>query len=382
MKAIKYFSFGLLSVFALSACSDKFLEDKKNYDNATTDIYNYLSGCNGRVNDIYAWCLPQVGDLTTGQNYLSVAVGAADIAGKSTEEYHGFSDFVNPEFELTSMSTTNSVPDFFMGSNNNIQTSVYGRIRNINDCIKGIQGGSIPEEDKKVLLGQVYFFRAWCYYNLVKWYGGVPLITEVLEPVESSFTPRSTTKETIDFILDDLDRAASMLEGKGWTGSDFGRVTTGHALALKGRVLLLWSSPLFNRKNDESRWKTAYEEMKNDLDDIQACGYGLYSTGNDVNGSDFAKQFLVVSDNPEAVFVTLHNNVASDDGLDNQKNNRWERDVRPSNTGGGGKNAGLALVEMFPMADGKMANLNTLSPLEKAGKRSYANSYSTLERSS
>ena len=381
MKAIKYFSFGLLSVFALSACSDKFLEDKKNYDNATTDIYNYLSGCNGRVNDIYAWCLPQVGDLTTGQNYLSVAVGAADIAGKSTEEYHGFSDFVNPEFELTSMSTTNSVPDFFMGSNNNIQTSVYGRIRNINDCIKGIQGGSIPEEDKKVLLGQVYFFRAWCYYNLVKWYGGVPLITEVLEPVESSFTPRSTTKETIDFILDDLDRAASMLEGKVWTGSDFGRVTTGTALALKGRVLLLWASPLFNRKNDESRWKTAYEEMKNDLDDIQACGYGLYSTGNDVNGSDFAKQFLVVSDNPEAVFVTLHNNVASDDGLDNQKNNRWERDIRPSNTGGGGKNAGLALVEMFPMADGKMANLNTLSPLEKAGKRSYANTYSKLERS-
>ena len=382
MKAIKYFSFGLLSVFALSACSDKFLEEKKNYDNATTDIYNYLSGCNGRVNDIYAWCMPQVGDLTTGQNYLSVAVGAADIAGKSTEEYHGFSDFVNPEFELTSMSTTNSVPDFFMGSNNNIQTSVYGRIRNINDCIKGIQGGSIPEEDKEVLLGQVYFFRAWCYYNLVKWYGGVPLITEVLEPVESSFTPRSTTKETIDFILDDLDRAASMLEGKVWTGSDFGRVTTGTALALKGRVLLLWASPLFNRKNDESRWKTAYEEMKNDLDDIQACGYGLYSTGNDVNGSDFAKQFLVVSDNPEAVFVTLHNNVASDDGLDNQKNNRWERDVRPSNTGGGGKEAGLALIEMFPMADGKMANLNTLSPFEKAGKRSYANTYSKLERSS
>ena len=38
MKAIKYISFGLLSVFALSACSDKFLEDKKNYDNAIITI--------------------------------------------------------------------------------------------------------------------------------------------------------------------------------------------------------------------------------------------------------------------------------------------------------------------------------------------------------
>lgn len=381
MKTIKYFTLGLVSVLALSACSDEFLEDKKNYDNATTDIYNYVSGCNGRVNDIYGWCLPQAADLTTGQNYLSVSIGSNDMAGKSTEEYAGFSDFVNPEIELTSMGTTNAVPDFFMGSNNNIQTSVYGRIRNINDCIKGIQGGSISNEEKQILLGQVYFFRAWCYYNLVKWYGGVPIVTDVLEPVESSFTPRSTTKECIDFILEDLDRAATMLKGKVWSGSDYGRVTTGTALALKGRVLLLWASPLFNRKNDESRWKDAYTQMKTDLASIDACGYGLYSTGNNVNGSDFAKQFLTVSGNPEAVFVTLFNNVASDDGLDNQKNNPWERSIRPANTGGSGKYAGLALIEMFPMADGKIADLTKLTPHEKAGNRSYQNTYSKLERS-
>ena len=383
MKAIKYLSFGLLSLFSLSACSDQFLQDKKNYDNANSDIYNYLSGCNGRVNDVYSWCLPQAADFEPdkGLSYLTVAIGSNDLAGKSTEEYYGFSDFVNPEIELTSMSTTNKVPDFFFVNNNNIQTSVYGRIRNINDCIKGIQGGSIPEANKQVLLGQVYFFRAWCYYNLVKWYGGVPIVTDVLEPVESSFTPRSTTKQCIDFILEDLNRAATMLKGQVWSGSDYGRVTTGTALALKGRVLLLWASPLFNRKNDGSRWQNAYSQMKNDLADIQACGYGLYSTGSNVNGSDFAKQFLTVSGNPEAVFVTLHNNVASDDGLDNQKNNAWERGIRPSNTGGSGKNAGLALIEQFPMADGKIPDLTILTPHEKAGKRSYENTYSKLERS-
>ena len=383
---IKLFNFYIaVAALLLTACSDQFLEDKKNYDNATTDIYNYYSGCNGRVNDIYSWCLPQPADLTTGQNYLSVATGSNDMAAKSTEEYSGFSDFVNPEIELTSMGTTNAVPDFFMGSNNNIQTSVYGRIRNINDCIKGIQGGTLSEEEKEILLGQVYFFRAWCYYNLVKWYGGVPIVTDVLEPVSSSFTPRSTTKETIEFILSDLDRAAKMLAkktmGSGWSGTDYGRVTTGTALALKGRVLLLWASPLFNRSNDQSRWTTAYTLMKQELDSIKACGYGLYSTGSNVNGSDFAKQFLVVSSNPEAVFVTLHNNVASDDGLDNQRNNGWERGIRPANTGGGGKNAGLALVELFPMKDGKIPNLNTLDPLDKAGARTYKDTYSKLERS-
>lgn len=51
--SFKYIGLGLVSLVALSSCSDQFLEDKKNYDNANKDIYNYVSGCNGRLNDIY-----------------------------------------------------------------------------------------------------------------------------------------------------------------------------------------------------------------------------------------------------------------------------------------------------------------------------------------
>ena len=383
MKAIKYFSLGLMSAVALSACSDQFLQDKKNYDNVTTDVYNYIEGANARLNDIYAWCLPQVGDLTESTNYLSVSVGNADIAGSSTEEYTGFSNFVNPEIELTSMSTSNAVPDYFMGAHNNIQNSIYGRIRNINDFIDGVNGSSLTEEQKNQMLGQAYFFRAWCYYNLVKWYGGVPIVTEMLDPVADNYTPRSTTKETIEFILSDLDNAARLLApftlNGGWGSGDYGRVTTGTALALKGRVLLLWASPLFNRSNDQTRWQSAYTMMKQELDSINRCGYGLYQTSNNINGSDFAAQFLTSGVNPEAVFVALYNNVVGD-GLDNQRNNRWERDVRPANTGGGGKRAGLALVELFPMADGKIADLSGLTTTTM-GARTYKNTYSKLERS-
>ena len=383
MKAIKYFSLGLMSAVALSACSDQFLQDKKNYDNVTTDVYNYIEGANARLNDIYAWCLPQVGDLTESTNYLSVSVGNADIAGSSTEEYTGFSNFVNPEIELTSMSTSNAVPDYFMGAHNNIQNSIYGRIRNINDFIDGVNGSSLTEEQKNQMLGQAYFFRAWCYYNLVKWYGGVPIVTEMLDPVADNYTPRSTTKETIDFILADIDNAARLLApftlNGGWGSGDYGRVTTGTALALKGRVLLLWASPLFNRSNDQTRWQSAYTMMKQELDSINRCGYRLYQTSNNINGSDFAAQFLTSGVNPEAVFVALYNNVVGD-GLDNQRNNRWERDVRPANTGGGGKRAGLALVELFPMADGKIADLSGLTTTTM-GARTYKNTYSKLERS-
>jgi len=366
----------LLSVLLLSSCSEEFMKEKKNFDNVNEGIYDYIEGCEGRLNDIYAWSLPVVGDAngTINRNF-PVSMGNADICAQSTEEYTGFSSFVDPQIELTSMSGTNSVPDFFAGQAANIQASVYGRIRNINDCIRGIENGKLSDEEKAPLLGQAYFFRAWAYFNLFRWYGGVPLVEEIQEPVEGAYTPRSSAKATMEFILKDLDRAATMLAAKtthgGWTGSNWGRVTTGTALALKGRVLLWWCSPIYNRSNDESRWSEAYQQMKADLATINSCGYGLYKSNNNVNGSDFAAQFLQSGQNPEAVFVTLYNNIEGD-GLDNQKNNGWEKAIRPKNTGGSGKKAGLKLIQMFPMADGKVP----------ASTEEYTNPYSKLETSS
>jgi len=160
MKAIKYFSFGLASMLAFSACSDQFLKDKKNYDQVGAEVYNDYDGANSRLNDLYAWCLPTTADMS----WKYPSCGLMDAAGQSTEEYAGFSIFTNPENELSSdNSTSTSVPDYFMGTSNNIQEAVYGRIRNINDFIRGVETSSLTEAQKGTLLGQAYFFRAWCY---------------------------------------------------------------------------------------------------------------------------------------------------------------------------------------------------------------------------
>ena len=380
-RTIKYISLGLMAVVTVSSCSDKFLEDKKNYDQVTSEVYEYYSGANGRLNDIYSWCLPAVSDVT----WKYPSMGTNDVAAKSTEEYTGFSDFVNPENELSSMGNTPGVPDFFMGTSNNIQEAVYGRIRNINDFIIGVENGNLTDVEKNRLLGQAYFFRAWCYYNLFKWYGGVPIVTEVLNPTEDVHVDRSSSKATYDFIMEDLTKSADMLRsetiGGGWkSNEDYGRVTTGTALALKGRLMLLWASPLFNRSNDQSRWTNAYSEMKKDLNDIDACGYGLYSTGNNINGSDFAGIFTQMQ-NREAIFFTQYNTTIILSGIDDaQKNNAWERYIRPDNTGGNGYGAGLMLIQMFPMADGKLpAGLSTYTKLE-ASSMEYEKEYPFMNR--
>ncbi len=373
----------LLSILVLSftSCSDEFLQDKKNYGQVGAEIYNYYEGAQGRLYDLYSMCLPTVANM----DWRYPSIGLNDEGAKSTEEYTGFSSFVNPEIELSSMGSTNSVPDFFMANSGNIQEAVYGHIRDCNDLIRGVSESGLAQEQKDEVLGQAYFLRAWVYYNLFKWYGGVPLVEEVQNPTEDAITPRSSAKATYEFILNDLKRSAEMLRAQtangGWNGSNWGRITSGTALALKGRLMLLWASPLFNRSNDQSRWTNAYNEMKADLSTINACGYGLYQTGSNVNGSDFAKQFLQSTKNPEAVFVTLYNKTIILTGIDDAaKNNPWERYIRPDNTGGNGLGAGLMLVQMFPMADGKLpAGLGTYTKLETSSY-AYESEYPFMNR--
>lgn len=355
---IKSLTLALLASAAFVSCSDDFLQDKKSYDNVNEDAYNYYEGALGRLADIYSWCLP---NASADPGHRNNSTGNADAQSKCTEEYCGFGDFVDPQ-KTIGTNGNYSIPDYFQGQANSIQTNAWGRIRNINDVIRGISGGNLSQEQKNELLGQAYFLRAWCYYNFLKWYGGVPIITEVLEANEGSFTPRASTKATIDFICADLDRANEMLApyttNGGWSDSNnYGRVTSGTALALKGRVLLLWASPIFNRNNDEQRWKDAYEMIKASIPVINSCGYGLaYENDPGTNASNWAKMFTDNLPNKEAVFITLHNNVdkPGPGAPDYRKYNSWEHGVRPSNAwGGGGKTPSAMMVDLFPMSDGK-----------------------------
>ena len=346
-----------VAALTLASCSDEFLQEKKNYDQTDTEAYNYFSGANGRVSDIYKWCIP---DVNSDASWKYPGTGRADGLAKCTEEYSGFGTFVNPETELQSH-TPNTVPDFGFSMTNNIQTMGWGRIRNINDCIAGIEGSKLSQEEKNQLLGQVYYWRAWCYYLLVKWYGGVPIIKEVQEPVAESFVQRSSTKECIDFMCEDLDKAAELLApfttSGGWESSDdYGRVTSGTALALKGRILLMYASPLFNRANDKSRWEAAYDCIKSSLSVLASCGYGLAYEGDPgTNASNWAKMFSEVGKaNKEAIMVTLYNDILKGSTPDYHFNNPWEDMIRPSNALGSGLNPSAMIVDLFPMADGKM----------------------------
>ncbi|MDE6557090.1 MAG: RagB/SusD family nutrient uptake outer membrane protein, partial [Duncaniella sp.] len=353
---------------AFSSCSDEFMKDMKNYDSTTPEAYNYIEGATGRLQDLYMLGLPY--QYNGALPYLSPSSGDADDMSKSTEEYSGFGAFVDPQIELTALSNTNGVPDFFQGQANKIRNSAWGRIRDINDFINGVTGSTLTAEQKSELLGQAHFLRAWSYYLMFRWYGGVPIITEVLDPVPQPGVPRATTKETYQFILDELDLAATMLEGKiAGQNYEYGRPTVASALALKGRVMVLYASPLFNRANDKDRWTKAYEFFNQAIPVINSYGNNLAYEGNPgTNASNWANIFIEGSTtaNPEAIWFAQYNTIASGGTPDYSKNSTWEAGIRPSNSfGGGGKTPSAAIIDLFPMKDGKRpSNYNSYTNLQ------------------
>ncbi|WP_300503667.1 RagB/SusD family nutrient uptake outer membrane protein [uncultured Duncaniella sp.] len=356
----KSYSIAVAACLVLASCSDQFMKDMQNYESTTPEAYNYYSGALGRLADVYTLALPY-GNSSSVPVWQVPSNGRADDESKCTEEYSGFGCYVNPEIELSTTSNTNGVPDYYQGQASKVRYSVWGRIRNVNDVINGVTNSTLTQEQKDELLGQAYFLRAWCYYQMFRWYGGVPIITTVLDPVPGDGTPRSTTKQTFDFICEDLDKAAELLApfttNGGWPTSDYGRATTAAALALKGRMMVLYASPLFNRSNDPARWTAAYNFFKEAIPEINKCGNYLAYEGNPgTNASNWAKMFVdgASEPNPEAIFVALYNNIATGGTPDYAKNNDWENGIRPSNTlGGGGKVPSAAIVDLFPMKDGK-----------------------------
>jgi hypothetical protein len=98
------------------------------------------------------------------------------------------------------------------------------------------------------------FLRAFFYFELVKRYGGVPLIKEPISVSDNYVDiPRSPLSDCIQFIVAECDSAADHLPGK-YMDSELGRITKGAALALKSRVLLYAASDLFN----DPSWASGY----------------------------------------------------------------------------------------------------------------------------
>lgn len=156
----------------------------------------------------------------------------------------------------------------------------YGNIDKINFFLQEIEkvaGDVLTEEERCQLKGEALFWRAWDYWGKVQSIGGVPLILEPqdVNDYESLFRARNKTSECVQQIIQDLDDAILNLPDS-WNDENYGRIDKGCAMAVKGRVLLWYASPLFNSDNDIKRWEEAYDANKKAVEFLRNQGKGLY----------------------------------------------------------------------------------------------------------
>ncbi len=119
--------------------------------------------------------------------------------------------------------------------------SMYTRIRACNVALQNLETSTIDEALKERLQGEIHFLRAYFYHQLVRYYGGVPLVTQVYGLDEDYTIARNTYAECVDFIVDECDQAIANLTGK---SMQKGRATALAAMAIKSRVLLYAASDL------------------------------------------------------------------------------------------------------------------------------------------
>ena len=119
----------------------------------------------------------------------------------------------------------------------------YAKIRVWNYLIEEVEPRlaeiSGSDEDKNHYLGEGYFFRALVYFNAMANFGDLPIITEVL-PNEEEYlkekSQRAPRNEVARFIMQDLDKAISLLQEVGF--KDNQRINKQVALLFKSRVAL------------------------------------------------------------------------------------------------------------------------------------------------
>ena len=114
--------------------------------------------------------------------------------------------------------------------------SLYQIVFRANLVLQNIDKISMTEIQRNNIVGQASFLRALAYFNLVRLWGGVPLITKTQTVEEARKNKRNSTAEIYEFIISDLKNAKNL--PKQWKDPERGRVTRYAAQALLAKVYL------------------------------------------------------------------------------------------------------------------------------------------------
>ena len=180
--------------------------------------------------------------------------------------------------------------------------AIFDGIRHCNVFIDNLEDRSkvpdISEAERLRWIAEAKFLKAYYHYYLMRMYGSIPIIRNTI-PVDAPESELQVSREPIDesvnYLVQLLDEAAIGLPPQIVDRqNELGRITRPIALGIKGELLLMAASPLFNGNSDmagytnkdgtplfyttydETKWEIAAEAIKAAIDVAEANGHKIF----------------------------------------------------------------------------------------------------------
>lgn len=269
MKKYIYIAASSFLLFAQTSCNDQ-LEQTPLSQGTTEKFYANQNDFIQARNATYSVAFHGAGTYGYANRVLNLSETRSDnlyattTASRNWEGINGF---------LSSISSNYYINEAYMSNYNAIYKAnqLLGKIAEKGDRI------FTNPLDKASMAAEARFLRAFCYFDLIRWFGRVPLVDKTLTAQEIAKIPRTAVVDIYKLIISDLELAIPDLDPS-YNNANYGRVTKYGAKALLGLVYMTRSSPNYGIDGATlglNEWDKAYQQ----LNDIKLSN--LYAFGTD-----------------------------------------------------------------------------------------------------
>lgn len=258
MMKLKYLLGSLLLVlFSMTSCTD-YLDREPDSEISETDAYKNFRNFQGFVEELYAlapdvmkhyWC----SSFNWGDDEV-ITIGNGEYEFGHSVDKGDYRAYIN--------NGTCFLDRDWSSDGDRFKKAIWGGflygIRKANMGLQALDQGLLidaTQEERDIIKGQLLFFRAWFYFTLTSYWGGLPYMYEPLEPNGIFRLPRESYRENAEKIAADFKAAAELLP-MNWDNTTVGSNTKGQnelrpnkiwALAYLGKTYLYAASPLMTQ---------------------------------------------------------------------------------------------------------------------------------------
>ena len=191
-----------ITALILTACSEDFLQITPEASLTSGNFYKTKAELEQALVGAYAMLRP-----TKGFNDQTYSMGEM----RTDNTHFEFNTTNRGQQYVEREDADEFVDDSQSGLTARMYNSLYNGIARANSVLDNISGVELSQQDEDLLVGQAKFLRALFYFDLVRYFGGVPLYLKLITGTEDAYLQRSPVADVYNAILADLEDAVNRL---------------------------------------------------------------------------------------------------------------------------------------------------------------------------